>query len=202
MGSKKPQMAFEERSGRPRRVYPRNNRGPKALEERYKNLEPYKWKKGQSGDPGNVPADEWIPKDEVIHLAALGATQKEIGDFYGVSDRTIRRHFKREIEKGHEKMRVRIRSLQMKSAEKGSNAMLIWLGKQYLGQSEKQEVDVSHQIKDLLTECGYVDDPLLTEGEKADQGKLPPTKEGAEQVEVVQEVGVSTVSESEETSRE
>ena len=72
--------------------------------------------------------------------------------------------------------------------------MLIWLGKQYLGQTEKQEVDVSHQIKDLLSECGYIDDPLLTEGDTSGKHKLPKAEESTEQMEVISEAGVSTVS--------
>ena len=39
--------------------------------------------------------------------------------------------------------------------------MLIWLGKQYLGQSEKQEVDFSGNLETILKECGYVDNPIV-----------------------------------------
>jgi len=35
----------------------------------------------------------------------------------------------------------KLRRLQWKSAEKGNASLLIWLGKQYLGQTDKQEIE-------------------------------------------------------------
>lgn len=37
-------------------------------------------------------------------------------------------------------MRMSLRRYQLRAAEHGNVAMCIWLGKQYLGQSDKQEV--------------------------------------------------------------
>ena len=60
-----------------------------------------------------------------------------------------------------------IEVLQIKNAiNHGSNAMLIWLGKQMLGQTDKQEVDHNHQMADLLKEVGYEDDQRSIEGEQ------------------------------------
>lgn len=110
---------------------------------------------------------EYIDPAEVRNLAAIGATQKEIANFFGVSREFIRQNFSEDITKGHEDVKMSIRRAQIKNAiNHGSNAMLIWLGKQYLGQSDKQEVDHNHQMKDLLKEVGYVDDPRAIEGEQ------------------------------------
>ncbi len=38
-----------------------------------------------------------------------------------------------------------LRKLQWKAAEGGNTSMLIWLGKQYLGQSDKQEIESEHK---------------------------------------------------------
>ena len=63
--------------------------------------------------------------------------------------------------------------------------MLIWLGKQLLGQVDKQEVDHNHVMKDLLRDVGYEDNPRLNEGE---QKQL--IEKGTEQEETVEETGV------------
>jgi hypothetical protein len=39
-----------------------------------------------------------------------------------------------------EEGRMSLRRLQWKKAQEGNTTMLIWLGKQYLGQSDKQEL--------------------------------------------------------------
>ena len=45
------------------------------------------------------------------------------------------------ITKGRSKEKIRLRQLQWKAATNGSVPMLIWLGKQTLGQSERTEVE-------------------------------------------------------------
>ena len=61
---------------------------------------------------------------------------------------------------GKEQMKIKLRQLQWKHAALGNTALLIFLGKQYLGQSEKQEVDFSGNLETILKECGYVDNPI------------------------------------------
>lgn len=126
------------------------------------------WKPGERPKgAGKIPAKDLIDPMEVRNLAAIGATQKEIANFYGVSPDTIRRNFADEIRKGHEDIRMELRRAQIKNAiNHGSNAMLIWLGKQMLGQTDKQEVDHNHQMADLLKEVGYEDDQRSIEGEQ------------------------------------
>lgn len=55
----------------------------------------------------------------------------------GVSEQTLRRRARVEITKGYEEMRMSLRRWQYEKAKEGSVPMLIWLGKQYLGQREK-----------------------------------------------------------------
>ena len=37
--------------------------------------------------------------------------------------------------------KISLRRYQFRQAEKGNASLLIWLGKQYLGQTDKQEID-------------------------------------------------------------
>ena len=77
-----------------------------------------------------------INGEEVQKLASYGCTNKEIADFYGCSADLIEKSYSEYLTKGRAEMKMRLRQLQWKSAEKGNVVMQIWLGKQILGQSE------------------------------------------------------------------
>ena len=80
-----------------------------------------------------------IDTDKVEQLAGFGCTNTEIGAFFGCSTDLIEKSYSEYLVKGREKGKIRLRQLQWRAAEKGSHTMLIWLGKQVLGQSEKTE---------------------------------------------------------------
>lgn len=84
------------------------------------------------------PAD--IDGEQVRKLAAMGCTYREIGAWFGVDEKTIRNRFSAEKEQGEENGKLSLRRRQWKRAMEGSDTMLIHLGKQYLGQSDKAEV--------------------------------------------------------------
>tara|TARA_R100000742_G_C4214584_1_gene40019 strand:+ start:175 stop:519 length:345 start_codon:yes stop_codon:yes gene_type:complete len=101
-----------------------------------------------------------IDSHKVEILASFGCSTVEIAKFFGCDESTIRKNFKPELESGREQMKIKLRQLQWKHASLGNTALLIFLGKQYLGQSEKQEVDFSGNLETILKECGYVDNPI------------------------------------------
>jgi hypothetical protein len=78
-----------------------------------------------------------IDSTQVAKLAALGATHEEIAHFFGVDRSTIERRFCTEIESGRAQQKIKLRRLQWRAAEKGNVVMLIWLGKNILGQSDE-----------------------------------------------------------------
>jgi hypothetical protein len=45
-----------------------------------------------------------------------------------------------------EGQKIKLRTYQWRSAEKGNVTMQIWLGKQYLGQSDKLQVDEQYEL--------------------------------------------------------
>jgi hypothetical protein len=75
------------------------------------------------------------PKD-VYELAALGCTDREIARWFDVDENTLRYNFSDIIEKGREDIKHSLRRAQIKLALSGNATMLIWLGKNVLGQSE------------------------------------------------------------------
>ena len=80
-----------------------------------------------------------LDTDKVEQLAGFGCTNREIASFFDCSETTLTRNYGDFLTKGREKGKIRLRQLQWRAAERGNTSMLIWLGKQVLGQSEKTE---------------------------------------------------------------
>jgi hypothetical protein len=89
------------------------------------------------------PKKHNLDTEQVEKLAGFGCTNTEIASFFGCSENTIRRSYGEYLTKGREKGKIRLRQLQWRQAERGNTSMLIWLGKQVLGQTDKTEVDAN-----------------------------------------------------------
>lgn len=81
-----------------------------------------------------------IDGGEVERLASIFCTENEIALVVGCSVDTLHRRFAECIEKGWATAKSSLRRRQWEQAEKGNATMLIWLGKQMLAQSDRQEV--------------------------------------------------------------
>jgi len=73
-------------------------------------------------------------------LAAEMCSVEEIAAEVGCSKRTLERRFGVLLKKGKSRGCVRLRRAQWKAAVGGNITMQIWLGKQYLNQSDKFDV--------------------------------------------------------------
>ena len=80
-----------------------------------------------------------IDTEKVEQLAGFGCTNVEIASFFGCSKSLLTKSYSTNLAKGRDKGKIRLRQLQWRAAERGNTTMLIWLGKQVLGQSEKTE---------------------------------------------------------------
>jgi len=87
-----------------------------------------------------------IPPEEVFKLAQIGCKDTEIADWFGVDSNTLRYNFSVELLKGREALKQSLRRAQLTVALNGNPTMLIWLGKQYLGQSENPMESADSQI--------------------------------------------------------
>lgn len=87
-----------------------------------------------------------IPPEEVFKLASIGCKDIEIADWFGVDNNTLRYNFSAELTKGREHLKQSLRRAQLEVALKGNAVMLIWLGKQYLGQTDSPMDANSAQI--------------------------------------------------------
>lgn len=118
-------------------------------DKRLKNLRP-PTKKGEK------IAEKPFDKRQFEAMCRIHCTEKEICDILGYAKHdTLNAKLKVIYGKTFEEVypefasqgKASLRRMQWKSAESGSNAMLIWLGKQYLGQSDKQEIESNSNNK-------------------------------------------------------
>lgn len=77
-----------------------------------------------------------VPADDVFKLAAIGCKDHEIADWFGVDQNTLRYNFSVELIKGRETLKQSLRRKQIEVAMGGNAVMLIFLGKNLLGQSD------------------------------------------------------------------
>lgn len=104
--------------------------------------------KNKGGRPKKVLDYEMIDK-----LSMIQCTQDEIASCLGVNVKTLRADdkFLELYKKGQEKGRMSLRRYQFECAKKGNSAMLVWLGKQYLGQKDNIDVTANKMEDDALT---------------------------------------------------
>ena len=78
-----------------------------------------------------------VPRDEVLKLARLGCTLREISAFFGVTDDAISRNFRDELEAGKADQKIRLRQAMMHNAcENMAQAVQIFLAKNVLNMSD------------------------------------------------------------------
>ena len=105
-------------------------------------------KRGPKG-PSKLLSDNDFQR--LLNMVRIHCTQTEICSILGMSDTTLNRRLQ---ERGYENFldlykrhndegRMSLRRMQWQAAENGNSTMLVWLGKQYLGQKDKQEQTIS-----------------------------------------------------------
>lgn len=114
-----------------------------------------------------------IDKKQFENLCGLQCTKEEICGWFDVTDKTLENWCKRTYKAGFSEVfrqkrglgKISLRRHQWRLAEKNAN-MAIWLGKQYLGQSD-------NPVKGEETGSGYEDDPITASlKQEAENGAL------------------------------
>ena len=106
------------------------------------------------------PKKYQIDKEQVSKLASFGCTNLEIASFFGCEETHIRKNYSEFLTKGREKGKIRLRQAQWnramggsdkdgKSLNNGNVTMLIWLGKQMLGQADKTEYTWENPVEEI-----------------------------------------------------
>lgn len=100
-----------------------------------------------------------IDKKSFESLCAIQCTLDEIAGFFRCSEDTIERWCQREYKQSFADVfrqkraggKISLRRFQFRQAETNPT-MAIWLGKQYLGQTEKHEIAVSKKDDETIKE--------------------------------------------------
>ena len=87
-----------------------------------------------------------VDPEEVKKLAALHCTIKEIATWFETTEKTISYHFADIITKAKIETKNSLRRTQLRVAMGGNVPMLIWLGKNLLGQSDNNQATESNEI--------------------------------------------------------
>jgi hypothetical protein len=87
-----------------------------------------------------------IPEEQVAQLAQYHCTNKEMADFFDLPLQTFVDNFRDIITKNREITKQRLRKKQLEVAMNGDRTLLIWLGKNMLGQSDQPVAEESNQV--------------------------------------------------------
>jgi hypothetical protein len=79
-----------------------------------------------------------LDEDKIIELASKGLSQKQLAAIFNCSEDTLQRNYAVAIKTGWELRNGSLMQRQYEVAMSGNPTMLIWLGKQYLNQSDKE----------------------------------------------------------------
>lgn len=111
-----------------------------------------------SGKRGGVPTPTEVTDAQwkvLESMAGDGCTHDEMAAYLGISKRTLyaphlRDKFARLTEMAWAKTKWDVRKRQKRAAIKGNPVDRIWWGKQYLGQSDKQQVTNAPSVLDAV----------------------------------------------------
>lgn len=98
--------------------------------------------------------EEWLAKE-----IGSGSDVDDIARELGIAVTTLytpanKAKTKRAVENGRGMVNNRLRKAQIKSALNGNSAMLIWLGKNRLGQTDQPKVDGNHALSQFAVDMG------------------------------------------------
>lgn len=118
---------------------------------------PKKSGKRKVGRPRNEYTEE--QRLLVTALARVQCTYDEIAEQTGISRGSLERDFGTAIKDGHEHGKASLRRAQWSTAAGGNATMQIWLGKQWLGQTDRQDINTT---SDVTVHDGSVLDEIKT----------------------------------------
>lgn len=137
-----------------------------------------------------------IDVEKIRKLASVGHSLDKIAILLGVSENWLVQEKGRNfaIEEafvvGHAELEDNLRSMQVKLARSGHPGMLIWLGKQYLGQSDKQETKqettVNVVLQRAMKELRELDSDTILEMKKMIESREAPQVSEASFTEVIE----------------
>ena len=101
--------------------------------------------------PRGRPPKKEVDLKTVEAAAAIGCTQEEISHLVGCSVRLLqtREDIREAYDRGAARMKTSLRRLQWQKAKDGNVTMMIWLGKQVLGQKDRVEETLRSEVVEI-----------------------------------------------------
>ena len=133
----------------------KDNNHPESTEDNHYRTKTFK--QGEKTVVGRVIGRDKIvvPEDQVAQLAQYHCTNREMADFFGVKLQTFMDNFRDIINKNRLITKQRLRKAQLELAlEKHDRVMLIWLGKNLLGQTDNPVSAENEQVLPWLEDSG------------------------------------------------
>jgi hypothetical protein len=88
-----------------------------------------------------------VPPEEVEDLAAIGCTNRDIANWFGINEDTLVYSFKHNLVKGRENLKISLRRAMLKNACVNLNAAVqIFLAKNMLGMSDNGMVNDGSKV--------------------------------------------------------
>lgn len=131
------------------------------------------------GRPRSIDTTDNNVMQQIELFGRLCATHEEMANWFECDVRTIERlmksqedntqesEFCRVYKKAQAESKTSLRRIQMAKALDGDNTLLVWLGKQLLGQRDKQEQDINNRYVNKHGEDLHAEDlRILADYEK------------------------------------
>ena len=96
-----------------------------------------------------------LDEAQVEYLASIGCSDAEIAIAARVSEASLKRHYAPLLKKGRVTLKISLRRAQLERAMAGSDTMLIWLGKNILGQHDRIAQTISGEEHKPLVIATY-----------------------------------------------
>lgn len=99
--------------------------------------------KGKGGNPPHKPDEK--SRDLVANASGIGLPQEQIATLVGIDDKTLRLHYRKELDEGKAKAHMAVAGTLFEKAMSGDTSAMIWWSKTQLKWSEtiKTELDAN-----------------------------------------------------------
>ena len=88
-----------------------------------------------------------VPPEDVMRLAAIGCKDKEIAEWFGINENTLRFNFSVELLKGRCQLKQSLRRAMFDNAIKnGNTTMMIFLAKNFLDMSDNGQISTDEPL--------------------------------------------------------
>ena len=91
-----------------------------------------------------------IDPEQVRKLAAIDCSYEEMASILNCDPKTLSNRFSQAIKEGRDHGKMSLKRKQYEVAMGGNTTMLIWLGKQRLGQTDKQAIVQANMTSDAM----------------------------------------------------